>query len=136
MLYISPAATGFNAKKCGTLSMLAALILHRVYRNVPDWPVEFAKAFITDSIQERTWVDHETAKDFVSEVLTAFYDDDVRHEDENQEDTGKKIITDTKQFRNETIRRKICRSVSQRANYTNNAEYNWKCTKYKQHGNY
>jgi hypothetical protein len=83
-------ASGINAKKCLTLCLLAASILYRVYQNVADWPLEFAKAYINDSIQERIWVEHDLAKDFVAGVLTAF-DDELYEMDTNEDEEGESI---------------------------------------------
>lgn len=65
---------GIHAKKASILALLAINILHKLYHNEQEWPAEFAIAYAIDSLNDRTWVDSEFAKPFVSMVLHVFRD--------------------------------------------------------------
>ncbi|CAL1270879.1 unnamed protein product [Larinioides sclopetarius] len=62
----------FKSKGSNLVSILAANILMAAYKDESSWPELFVKAYIEDSLGERTWVDHDYCKGFVDNILTAF----------------------------------------------------------------
>jgi hypothetical protein len=47
-------------------------ILHALYEKEPCWPEIFVRAYVDDSLGERSWVDNPLCKEFVESVQAAF----------------------------------------------------------------
>ena len=47
-------------------------ILHFIYENESSWPEVFVKAYVDDSLGERSWVDNPQCKEFTDNIKTAF----------------------------------------------------------------
>jgi integrator complex subunit 1 len=55
------------------VQQLICNLLYKLYENETKWPDLFIKAFIDDSLSERNWVDCDTCKEFIQNILLAFH---------------------------------------------------------------
>ncbi|GAB1607705.1 integrator complex subunit 1 [Argonauta hians] len=62
----------FKAKGNPLVSVLACNILMAAYSDDDNWPDDFVKVYVEDSLGEHNWVDREECKKFVDNILTAF----------------------------------------------------------------
>ncbi|XP_029649485.1 integrator complex subunit 1 isoform X1 [Octopus sinensis] len=62
----------FKAKGNPLVSVLACNILMAAYSEDDNWPDDFVKVYVEDSLGEHNWVDREECKIFVDNILTAF----------------------------------------------------------------
>ena len=62
----------FKAKGNPTVSVLGCNVLSNAFIEEDNWPENFVKVFIEDSLGERVWVDREDCHSFVDNILTAF----------------------------------------------------------------
>lgn len=62
----------FKAKGNPLVSVLACNILMAAYAEEDNWPDDFVKVYVEDSLGEHIWVDREECKEFVENILTAF----------------------------------------------------------------
>lgn len=62
----------FKAKGNPLVSVLACNILMAAYSEEDNWPDDFVKVYVEDSLGEHVWVDREECKEFVENILTAF----------------------------------------------------------------
>lgn len=62
----------FKSKSNPSIAVMAASILLIAYQEERNWPEQFIRAFIDDSLGERVWVDMEECKGFVDNIITAF----------------------------------------------------------------
>ena len=54
------------------LPLLVCNLLYAACKDVAIWPHDFVSAYLEDAIGDRIWVDHQEAKFFVDNVITAF----------------------------------------------------------------
>ncbi|XP_064607195.1 integrator complex subunit 1-like [Liolophura sinensis] len=66
------ATINFKAKGNPLVSVLACNVMLAAYMEEENWPEEFVKVYIEDSLGERVWVDREDTKGFVDNIQTAF----------------------------------------------------------------
>ncbi|XP_078609542.1 integrator complex subunit 1-like isoform X2 [Branchiostoma floridae x Branchiostoma japonicum] len=64
----------FNFKSKGNplVVVLTCNILMSAYQEEDNWPDNFVKVFVEDSLGERVWVDNPECKEFVANIQTAF----------------------------------------------------------------
>ncbi|XP_055874632.1 integrator complex subunit 1 isoform X1 [Biomphalaria glabrata] len=62
----------FKAKGNPLVSVLACNVLMNAFAEEENWPDNFVKVFVDDSLGERVWVDREDCKAFVENIQTAF----------------------------------------------------------------
>ena len=62
----------YKIKGSNSVPVLAANILMAVYHDDNNWPDQFLKVYIDDSLGERVWVDNEDCKSFVDNILASF----------------------------------------------------------------
>ena len=55
------------------VQQLICNLLNKLYENETKWPDLFIKAFIDDSLSERNWVDCDSCKEFIQNILLAFH---------------------------------------------------------------
>ncbi|CAG5115061.1 unnamed protein product, partial [Candidula unifasciata] len=65
-------ALTFKAKGNPLVSVLACNVLMNAFADEENWPDNFVKVFVEDSLGERIWVDREDCKTFVENIQTAF----------------------------------------------------------------
>ncbi|XP_033109193.1 integrator complex subunit 1-like isoform X2 [Anneissia japonica] len=62
----------FKSKGNPLVSVLACNLLMTAFSEEDNWPEDFVKVYIEDSLGERVWVDQPKCKEFITNVLTAF----------------------------------------------------------------
>lgn len=62
----------FKTKGNNLISVLASNLLLAAFQDSVNWPEQFVKVFVEDSLGDRVWVDHDECKNYVDNVLTAF----------------------------------------------------------------
>lgn len=62
----------FKTKGNNLISVLASNLLLAAFQDNVNWPEQFVKVFVEDSLGDRVWVDHDECKNYVDNVLTAF----------------------------------------------------------------
>lgn len=62
----------FKTKGNNLISVLSSNLLLAAFQESTNWPEQFVKVFVEDSVGDRIWVDHEECKSFVDNVITAF----------------------------------------------------------------
>ena len=65
-------ALSYKTKGNNLVAILSANVLLAVYHDENNWPDQFLKVFIEDSLGERVWVDSEDCKGFVDNLLASF----------------------------------------------------------------
>ncbi|KAH9505267.1 Integrator complex subunit 1 [Bulinus truncatus] len=65
-------ALTFKAKGNPLVSVLACNVLMNAFAEEENWPDNFVKVFVEDSLGERVWVDREDCRAFVDNIHTAF----------------------------------------------------------------
>ena len=65
-------ALSYKSKGNNLVAILSANVLLAVYHDENNWPDQFLKVFIEDSLGERVWVDNEDCKGFVDNLLASF----------------------------------------------------------------
>ncbi|XP_025095936.1 integrator complex subunit 1-like isoform X2 [Pomacea canaliculata] len=65
-------ALNFKAKGNPLVSVFACNVLMSAFSEEENWPDNFVKMYIDDSLGERVWVDREDCKGFVENIQTAF----------------------------------------------------------------
>ncbi|XP_002435477.4 integrator complex subunit 1 [Ixodes scapularis] len=65
-------SVNFKTKANNLTSVLTCNLLLAAFQDSVNWPEQFVKAFVEDSLGDRIWVDHDECKNFVDNVLTAF----------------------------------------------------------------
>jgi hypothetical protein len=68
----SPSSSSMSSAASTMLQPAICNILHVLYEKEPCWPEIFARAYVDDSLGERSWVDNSLCKDFVQSVHAAF----------------------------------------------------------------
>lgn len=80
-----------DAKRSSELSILACNMLYQAFRQKADWPIEFVQAYLEDSFGPRFWVDDESARPFVRELLSVTPKDRASEQFLSEDDSGKTI---------------------------------------------
>ena len=62
--------SGTDAKRSSEVAVLACNMLYQAFRHLADWPIEFVQAYLEDSFGPRLWVDDESCRPFIRELLT------------------------------------------------------------------
>ncbi|OWF40859.1 integrator complex subunit 1-like [Mizuhopecten yessoensis] len=62
----------FKAKGNVLVSVFACNVLMAAFSEEENWPDDFVKVFVEDSLGERVWVDRSDCKSFVDNIITAF----------------------------------------------------------------
>ncbi|XP_060071544.1 integrator complex subunit 1-like [Ylistrum balloti] len=62
----------FKAKGNVLVSVFACNVLMAAFTEEENWPDDFVKVFVEDSLGERVWVDRSDCKSFVDNIITAF----------------------------------------------------------------
>ncbi|XP_022317209.2 integrator complex subunit 1-like [Crassostrea virginica] len=62
----------FKSKGNSLVSVCACSILMAAFSKEENWPDDFVKVFVEDSLGERVWVDRADCKAFVDNIITAF----------------------------------------------------------------
>lgn len=62
----------FKSKGNSLVSVCACSILMAAFSKEENWPDDFVKIFVEDSLGERVWVDRADCKAFVDNIITAF----------------------------------------------------------------
>ncbi|XP_048256851.1 integrator complex subunit 1-like [Haliotis rufescens] len=62
----------FKAKGNPLVSVAACNVLYAAFIEEENWPDDFVKVYVEDSLGERVWVDRDDCKGFVDNILTAF----------------------------------------------------------------
>lgn len=65
-------ALSFKAKGNPLVSVLSCNLLMNAFSEEDNWPDNFVKVFVEDSLGERVWVDREDCRTFVDNIITAF----------------------------------------------------------------
>ncbi|CAL1532926.1 unnamed protein product [Lymnaea stagnalis] len=65
-------ALTFKAKGNPLVSVLACNVLMNAFADEENWPDNFVKVFVEDSLGERVWVDRDDCRTFVDNIHTAF----------------------------------------------------------------
>ncbi|GFS13999.1 integrator complex subunit 1 [Elysia marginata] len=65
-------ALSFKAKGNPLVSVLSCNLLMNAFAEEENWPDNFVKVFVEDSLGERVWVDRDDCRAFVDNIITAF----------------------------------------------------------------
>lgn len=63
-------ATSTDSKRSSELAILACNMLYQAFQHRADWPIEFVQAYLEDAFGPRMWVDDESTRPFVRELLS------------------------------------------------------------------
>lgn len=80
-------ASGADPKRSSEVAVLACNMLYQAFQHQADWPIEFVQAYLEDAFGPRVWVDDESTRPFVRELLSVtpldHSSDSAQPEDDN-----------------------------------------------------